>query len=202
MRIRGKRQFDPWSICFKANSNKEYNLKNWQNWHQRSDSWAEIFTSWHFLGTGRPKIWIVLHFVLVNFCNWRTFAFAHQLLFLLRDWRQGVNFPLFVSLFRTICSECGFERSKKFSIWNWKFDQTVAKEETQRKFSANLNNQRSFRWRASTQFTALPEEIKEWQNTQLFLNKLKRFTLAIFLRKHVFIFVFFSYAQSCDKAKL
>ena len=37
----------------------------------------------------------------------------------------------------------------------------------------------SFRCRASTQFAALPEEIKEEQNTQLFLNKLKRFTLAI-----------------------
>ena len=37
----------------------------------------------------------------------------------------------------------------------------------------------SFRYRASTQFAALPEEIKEEQNTQLFLNKLKRFTLAI-----------------------
>ena len=36
----------------------------------------------------------------------------------------------------------------------------------------------SFRWRASTQFAALPEEIKEEQNTKLFLNKLKRFTIA------------------------
>ena len=35
----------------------------------------------------------------------------------------------------------------------------------------------SFRWRASTQFAALPEDIKEEQNTKLFLNKLKRFTL-------------------------
>ena len=36
----------------------------------------------------------------------------------------------------------------------------------------------SFRWRASTQFAALPEEIKEEKNTKLFLNKLKRFTIA------------------------
>ena len=35
----------------------------------------------------------------------------------------------------------------------------------------------SFRWRASTQFAALPEDIKNEQNTKLFLNKLKRFTL-------------------------
>ena len=35
----------------------------------------------------------------------------------------------------------------------------------------------SFRWRASTQFAALPEDIKSEQNTKLFLNKLKRFTL-------------------------
>ena len=132
-----------------------------------------------------------LHFVLVNFCKWPPLllhtncSFFWVIAFNRSLWRLAPrsrfsNFPLFVSLFRTICSECGFERSKKFSIWNWKFDQTVAKEETQRKFCANLNNQRSFRWRASTQFTALPEEIKEWQNTQLFLNKLKRFTLANF----------------------
>ena len=35
----------------------------------------------------------------------------------------------------------------------------------------------SFRWRASTQFAALPEDIQSEQNTKLFLNKLKRFTL-------------------------
>ena len=36
----------------------------------------------------------------------------------------------------------------------------------------------SFRWRASTQFAALPEEIREEPNTKLFLRKLKRFTIA------------------------
>ena len=35
----------------------------------------------------------------------------------------------------------------------------------------------SFRWRASTQFAALPAEIKEDQNTQSFLTKLKKHTI-------------------------
>ena len=61
----------------------------------------------------------------------------------------------------------------------------------------------SFRWRASTQFAALPEDIKSEQNTKLFLNKLKRFTLENVKpwENFRFLFVCFFFAQSCDKSE-